>query len=167
MDVITLLKEDHRVVEALFKQVEECSAHSHETRRKLFERIDRELTVHSEVEESIFYPALKKRAMDKDDAHATEEVFEAYEEHANIKGMLAKLSNMKASEETYNAKLQVLSELVKQHVHEEEQTMFKQAQSLFTHGELMDFGEAIAAKKKSLVGASIVDDMQVHAIGLR
>ncbi|MDH2909979.1 MAG: hemerythrin domain-containing protein [Candidatus Eremiobacteraeota bacterium] len=165
MDAIALLKEDHRVVEALFKQVEECGAHAHETRKRLFERIHRELTIHSEVEESIFYPELKKRAIDRNNEHATEEVFEAFEEHANIKGMLSKLTDVKASDETYNAKLQVLSELVKQHVHEEEQTMFKQAQSLFTQNELMELGEKIAAKKKSLVGAG--NDMQVHAIGLR
>ena len=167
MDAITLLKEDHRAVEALFKQVEECSAHAHETRRKLFERIDRELTVHSEVEETIFYPELKRRAIDKNDENATDEVFEAFEEHANIKGMLNKLTDIKASDATYNAKLQVLSELVKQHVHEEEHTMFKQAQSLFTQNDLVVLGEKIAAKKKTLVGGSASNDMQVHAIGLR
>ena len=120
MDAITLLKADHRTVEDLLKQVQDLSESAHAQRRALFQQIDKELTVHSKIEETIFYPALKQKAKSKEDNDAKQEVLEAYEEHGNVKSMLEKLEGTDAADETYNAKLQVLSDLVKHHVHEEE-----------------------------------------------
>ena len=152
MDAITLLKADHKKVEDLFKQVEELSDTAHATRAKLFVTIDRELTVHSRVEETIFYPALKAKT--KKDTEQSDEVLEAYEEHANVKAMIQKLEALEPSDETYNAKLQVLSELVKHHVKEEETEMFKQARQLLSESELAALGKQIeVAKGNVLVGS--------------
>ena len=152
MDAITLLKADHKKVEDLFKQVEELSDTAHATRAKLFVTIDRELTVHSRVEETIFYPALKAKT--KKDTEQSDGVLEAYEEHANVKAMIQKLEALEPSDETYNAKLQVLSELVKHHVKEEETEMFKQARQLLSESELAALGKQIeVAKGNVLVGS--------------
>ncbi|HUY11313.1 MAG TPA: hemerythrin domain-containing protein [Candidatus Dormibacteraeota bacterium] len=152
MNAITLLETDHRNVEALFKQIGELGEAAHASRQKLFKKIDEELTVHSKVEETIFYPALKAKAEAARAEASEEEVLEAYEEHGNIKGMLKKLEECDALDETYNAKLEVLSELVKHHVHEEEHEMFAQARRLIDKDELDSLGERITKAKEHLLG---------------
>lgn len=151
MDAISLLKTDHRTVEDLFKEVQELGPTAYASRQRLFERIDEELTIHAKIEETIFYPALKERAAKGDPAKR--EVLEAYEEHANVKEMLDKLEQTDAKDETYAAKLQVLSELVKHHVREEEGEMFKQARELFEEAELKELGERMGAAKEQLKAA--------------
>ena len=148
MDAISLLKADHKKVEALFKQVAELSDRAHQSRAKLFEEIDHELTVHAKVEETIFYPALKAKT--KLNTEPSDEVFEAYEEHANVKAMIGKLEGLAPSDETYNAKLQVLMELVKHHVKEEETEMFKQARQLLSESDLEELGEQMKAAKSKI-----------------
>lgn len=154
MDAITLLKKDHRGVEALLQQVQDLSEGAHVKRRELFEKIDKELRVHSKIEETIFYPALKQKAKSEKDDGATEEVLEAYEEHANVKSMIEKLEATDASDETYEAKLRVLSELVKHHVHEEEHEMFKEAAELMDESELEQLGGRLARMKEELLNAA-------------
>jgi len=152
MDAISLLKADHKKVKDLFKQVEGLGDTARQARAKLFGKIDHELTVHSHVEETIFYPALKAKT--KKGTESSDEVLEAYEEHANVKAMIQKLEALEPADDTYNAKLQVLSELVKHHVKEEETEMFKQARQLLTESELESLGGQIeAAKAKFPVGA--------------
>lgn len=148
MDAIALLKADHKEVTALFEQVEGLSDTAHTSRSKLFKKIDAALSVHAEIEENIFYPALKAKT--KLNTEPSNEVFEAYEEHANVKSMLAKLESTDPSDDTYNAKLQVLIELVKQHVKEEETEMFKQARELLKKAELRDLGAELEAAKERL-----------------
>jgi len=155
MDAITLLTADHRKVEELLSEVEHLSESAHAQRRTLFEQIDHELTVHSKIEETIFYPALKRKAKTDKDDDATQEVLEAYEEHSNVKGMIKKLEDTEASDETYNAKLQVLSELVKHHVHEEEHEMFKEARSLMDESELTELGAELARAKEQFMSEAV------------
>ncbi len=147
MDAIRLLKADHKEVEGLFKELEDLSDSAKATRKKLFERIDQALTVHSQIEETIFYPALKASA--SRDKEAKQEVLEAYEEHANVKTMLKKLEETEPSDETYKAKLQVLHELVKHHVKEEESTMFPEAKRLLGKDELEELGTQLEEAKTS------------------
>ncbi len=149
-----LLKADHAKVGGLLEEIDRLSESAHAERREIFEKIDHELRVHSKIEETIFYPALKKKAnTDKDDG-AKQEVLEAYEEHANVKNMLEKLEETDATDETYNAKLQVLSELIKHHVHEEEHEMFKEARSLMDETELEELGKELARAKEQLMSGA-------------
>ncbi len=150
VDAIALLKADHKKVEALFKEIEGLSETAHVSRQKLFAKVDQELTVHSKIEETIFYPALKAKATADKADDAEQEVLEAYEEHDNVKSMIKKLESTDASDETYNAKLQVLSELVKHHVHEEEHEMFKEARELMSEAELTALGEKLAKAKEQM-----------------
>ena len=151
MDAITLLKTDHRKVEKLFKEVEETSETAHASRAKIFAQIKQELTAHAEVEEKIFYPAFK--AQTKKDSEERDEVLEAYEEHANVKSMLEKLGSLEPTDETYNAKLQVLTELVKHHVKEEETELFKQAREVLDDSQLEELGAQMEAAKEELIAS--------------
>jgi hemerythrin superfamily protein len=145
MDALTLLKNDHTKVKGLFKEVEALGERATASRERLFEEIDRELSLHAEVEENIFYPAFKRHAEDSDER---EEVAEAYEEHALVKTLLGELEDLEPSDERYKAKLNVLIELVKHHADEEEKTMFKMAREIFDKAELEKLGERITKAKE-------------------
>lgn len=145
MDPIALLKKDHAAVKALLKEAEELGDRAHAARAKLFERIDRELTLHSKIEEDIFYPALKAKT--KANTEDRDEVLEAYEEHASAKALIAKLEGLDPRDESYKAKLQVLGEMVKHHIKEEEGEMFKEARRLLDASELDELGEEMQAEK--------------------
>lgn len=145
MDALKLLKEDHKTVKALFGEVEALSDRAASQRAKLFARIDRELTLHAQVEETIFYPEFKRRA---EDSEERQEVLEAYEEHAIVKNLLHELEALEPKDETYKPKLTVLKELVNHHVKEEEGTMFKMARELFEKDELDEIGTRIQEAKQ-------------------
>ena len=130
--------------------ISKSSGHTaHVSRAKIFKQIAQELTVHSQLEETIFYPALKAKTRKNTDE--SDEVLEAYEEHDNVKAMLRKIDGLDPADDTYNAKLQVLSDLVKHHVKEEEGEMFKQARELLGKFELQGLGEEMAARKEDIL----------------
>jgi hemerythrin superfamily protein len=120
-DAIALLKADHRAVEALFAQYEK--AKDSKRKKSLAGQICLELTVHTKIEEDIFYPACKDE-IDDGLWH------EAYVEHDGAKVMLAEIEAGNPGDEFYDAKVKVLSEMIKHHVKEEEKkagNMFAQA----------------------------------------
>ena len=120
-DAITVLREDHRRVEKLFKEFEKL--HKKDAgageKRRVVEEIVRELSVHAVVEEQVFYPAVREQVED-----AVETVLEGLEEHHVVKWTLSELSGMKGDEERFDAKVTVLIESVRHHVEEEEGEMF-------------------------------------------
>lgn len=152
MNALTLLKTDHKKVVELFDEIDELSDTAHATRGTLFSKINMELTVHAEIEEKIFYPAFEAKT--KKNTEPGDEIREAYEEHANVKEMLAKLLALQPQDDTFNAKLQVLSELVKHHIHEEETEMFTQARELLDESELKALGERMSSLKEKLLVTS-------------
>jgi len=149
-DAIALLKKDHDKVKALFAQADALSDTAHAARLKLFKEIDAELTLHTAVEEKIFYPAFKAKT--KRNTDERDEVLEAYEEHAGAKELIAKLERLDVRDETYKAKLQVLGEMIRHHVEEEESVMFPEARRLLGHDELERLGAQITAAKRKASG---------------
>lgn len=122
-DAIALLKADHRKVEDLFASFEK--ARGAERKQRLVQQICTELTVHTMIEEEIFYPACKG---------AVEEdlLSEAYVEHDGAKVLIAELTAGAPDEAFYDAKVKVLSEMIEHHVHEEEmrsEGLFSQARA--------------------------------------
>jgi hemerythrin-like domain-containing protein len=145
LDAIALLKGDHKKVKALFAQLDELGERAAAARAKLFAQIDHELAVHTLVEETIFYPAFKART--KSYTEERDDVLEAYEEHAGAKALLAKLEKLDPKDETYKAKLTVLTEQVKHHIKEEESSLFPMARELLSADELDELGGRILEKK--------------------
>jgi hypothetical protein len=144
MDAVALLKADHRKVEDLFEKFE--SAKGGPAKQKLVEQICTELTVHAMIEEEIFYPACTGKIEDE------ELVQEAYVEHDGAKVLIAELTGGKPDDDFYDAKVKVLSEMIKHHVKEEE----KRAEGLFAEakeaGLDMDaLGEQMKARKEELL----------------
>jgi hemerythrin superfamily protein len=123
-DAVSVLKSQHREVEGLFKRVLE--AEDARTRRALLEDITRALTVHTKIEEDLFYPAVRRLGTE-----ATERLIdEALEEHHVVDLVLEELPRVRPDDDRFHAKITVLSELVDHHVQEEERDMFRRAQEL-------------------------------------
>jgi hemerythrin superfamily protein len=121
MNAVKMLKQQHREVEQLFKQLEAASAAG--PRRKAFEEIADALAVHATIEERHFYPGVKQKQ--------TEEIlFESVEEHLEIKRAIADLLTLDPEDETFEAKVKVLKEDVEHHVEEEETALFPKVEKL-------------------------------------
>ncbi len=142
-DAIALLKADHRKVEGLFEQFEAATGKSQKER--LAKEICTELTVHTIIEEEIFYPACKGQAEE-------DLIAESYVEHDGAKVLIAEIEAGGADEEFYDAKVKVLSEQIEHHVGEEEKPsegLFSQARKA---GVDMDaLGRQMAARKQELL----------------
>lgn len=141
-DAITLLKEDHQAVKKLFKEFEDAKGDSR--KQKLAHEICLELSVHAEIEETIFYPACEG-TVDED------ELKEGYVEHDAAKLLIAEITaNEDASDDFFDTKVKVLQEEIEHHIEEEEGPggIFSQARK----GKLdMDaIGEQLAERKKEL-----------------
>ena len=142
-DAVALLKADHRTVEKLFEDFEKAKGDGR--KKELAERICLELTVHTRIEEEIFYPACEGK-VDED------LLKEAYVEHDGAKVLIAEIEAGGPDDEFYDAKMTVLSEQIEHHVKEEEQRMegmFSQARRAGL--DMDELGERLRVRKKELV----------------
>ena len=145
MNAISLLMKDHKDVKALFAQYQGLSDRSFATKKKLAEQICHELTVHTQLEEEIFYPAVRRPIHDGD------LMDEAVVEHASAKELIAQILAMEPTEDLYDARLTVLSEQIEHHVKEEEGDMFPKVGK--TGLDLDALGEQMATRKQQLAAA--------------
>ena len=142
-DAIALLKADHRKVEELFDKFEEASG---KKKQAIANHICNELKIHTIIEEEIFYPACKGKIEDG------ELLDEAYVEHDGAKVLIAELLQGSPSHEFYDAKVKVLSEMIKHHVKEEEmrsEGLFAEARDAGV--DLDDLGERLKTRKAQLL----------------
>jgi len=121
-DAVDLLIDDHKQVKKLFKEFEKLSK-KNDTKGKveIAKRICNELTIHTRIEEEIFYPALREAMNEKD------MIDEAVVEHATCKDLIAQILESSGTHPFYDAKVKVLSEYIEHHVKEEETEMFPKA----------------------------------------
>lgn len=149
-DAIALLKADHATVKELFQQVEDTSDRAKAQLQRLGDQICQELTVHTQIEEQIFYPAIKERTA-RGHKEEKDQVLEAYEEHAAAKKVIEDIQAVDSSDESFKPKVKTLSELIDHHVKEEEHEMFPSAKKLFDENELADLGQRMAELKAQLL----------------
>ncbi len=146
MDVLSLLKQDHKKVGALLDEATACEP-GDERLDDLAAEIETALTVHAGIEEKYFYPVLRDRA---EDSEESVDVFEAYTEHVLVKKLIELLKSPRQPSEQFKAELQVLSENVKHHVKEEESKIFKLAREVLDPDELEELGETMQAAKERM-----------------
>ena len=142
-DGLQLLTADHRKVEGLFADFEKASGTA--AKEKLVRQICTELKVHTQIEEEIYYPAIRGKVEDAD-------LDEAFVEHDSAKLLINELEAAEPDESFYDAKVKVLSELIEHHVKEEE----KQRDNLFQQTraadiDLIALGAKLAARKQELM----------------
>ena len=135
MDGLALLKKDHDSIKKQLKDLEETTSKAVKTRQGLFGRLKLTLTVHEQMEEAVLYPALKQHAEAKDI------VLEAYEEHDVVDKVLGDLEATPFNDDSWHAKLKVMSENLHHHIEEEEQEMFDTARQVFDRDVLEQLGE--------------------------
>ena len=146
-DATELLKQDHDAVKGLFKEFQEASENSDSDEKvDIVEEITTALEIHAALEEEIFYPAVKKARSE----NTKDEVREAYEEHQQIKILLAALGEIDPDDESYNAKVKVLQDDVEHHVAEEEGEMFPDARKFLGKQKLQALGEKLMSKRAEL-----------------
>jgi len=141
-DAVALLKADHRQVEQWFSQFDQSNSKS--KKQQLADNICEALTIHTTIEEEIFYPAFLQATKDKDMHH------EAVVEHAGAKNLIAEIQDMSSSDDFFDAKVTVLSEMIKHHVKEEEQPGGMFAEAKKSKMDLQRLGEQLAARKQEL-----------------
>jgi hemerythrin superfamily protein len=144
-NAVTLLKADHKQVKDWFEEFE--NARSSSKKQTLASDICKALTVHCAIEEEIFYPAFLQATRDKDMHH------EAIIEHNGAKNLIAEIEASDPSDDYFDNKVHVLSEMIKHHVREEEKPdgMFAEAQGS-RKMDLEALGQALLDRKTELMG---------------
>lgn len=126
-DACSLLDADHREVKAMFKKYDELmgskSASAKKKRHDLAAEICLALTVHAQIEEEIFYPALREAIKD------TDLLDEAEVEHASAKDLIAQIEAATEVDDKFDAKVTVLGEYIDHHVKEERGDIFTKARA--------------------------------------
>ncbi len=144
-DATDLLEADHDAVKKLFRRYERTKdSMEDDDKAALAAEICMELTVHAQVEEEIFYPAVREAIEDED------LMDEATVEHASAKQLIAEIQSMSPDDDLYDAKVKVLGEYINHHVEEEQKDMFKKARSRKAGLDLVALGEAISTRKEAL-----------------
>jgi hemerythrin-like domain-containing protein len=142
-DPIKMLKDDHDEVKALFKEFESADGRS---KSRIVKEAITKLTVHTMLEEEIFYPAFEKASGEEN------VVAEAEEEHQVVENLMKELKTMDRSgdEVHYDAKFTVMAENVKHHIEEEEKEMLPEAKKALKD-QLEDLGMQMEKRKKELM----------------
>jgi len=143
MDAITLLKDDHRSLERLFKRYEQAGDRAFVEKRALVDRIIEELSRHAAIEEQLFYPVARATVPGTDDI-----ALESLEEHHIVKWVLSELERMDPTDERFDAKVTVLIENVRHHVEEEETEFFPKVRDELGRNALGDLGDTMAKFKE-------------------
>ena len=144
-DAVELLKQDHDDVEEMFEEFQDAKEDENdEMKAALVMSICRALTIHAQIEEEIFYPAM--RTLEFDDARELAD--EAAVEHATIRDLVSQLRSMRPGDDLFDAKVRVLAEYVKHHVREEESELFPDAKD--SGLDLVALGRKIQMRKAHL-----------------
>lgn len=145
---IALLKRDHVNARRLLRQLEKTEASETEQRKSLLEQVAREIGVHAQIEEEIFYPAFHEAAQKSKDEML---FFEAAEEHGLVHRALPELEGTDPGSELFSARAKVLKDLIEHHAEEEENQMFPRAQKLLDASELRELGQQLQERKDELM----------------
>lgn len=133
---ITIITQDHHEVRNLFKKYKSLGDNAFKAKQALAQEIIRALSIHTEMEETLFYPKLEKIFNKKNDRM----VAEAYTEHGVIKKLLNDMTFSKIEKPEFDANMKVLIEIVSHHVEEEEGELLPQAEKELSNEQLETIG---------------------------
>ena len=151
-DACDLLDADHKAVKKMFKEYEELAGsrarNAAQMKKDLAMQICQELTVHAQVEEEIFYPALREVLKE------TDLLDEAAVEHQSAKDLIAQIQGAGDPDEMFDAKVKVLGEYIDHHVKEEKNEIFPKARSA-RKLDLMAMREQLEMRKEELMAETV------------
>ncbi|WP_025110116.1 hemerythrin domain-containing protein [Pseudomonas sp. H1h] len=147
MNAIDLLKADHEKVKNILSQLSESTDRALKKRVDLLDKLEMEITIHTQLEEQILYPAFKEAGGKEQD----EMYYEAKEEHRTVDSLvLPDLKSTDPSTPEFAGRVKVVKELLEHHIEEEETEMFPQAKKLLGKAKLNELGEQMEVMKASL-----------------
>ncbi|MGY1855428.1 hemerythrin domain-containing protein [Modestobacter sp. SYSU DS0290] len=111
----------HDVLRGLLRQLAETTGSQTEERRRLRDRLLRELEVHTQIEDELFYPAVRDVSPLLSLAHA---------EHRQIDDQLATVMRTPLDDPEFTTEVRMLESTLRHHTFEEEQRMFPQSHAL-------------------------------------
>jgi hemerythrin-like domain-containing protein len=147
-DACDLLDADHRAVKKMFKEYDELTESrargAAQKKLELARQICLEVTVHAQIEEEIFYPALRGAIKD------TDLLDEAEVEHQSAKDLIAQIQEAMEPDDKFDARVKVLGEYIDHHVKEERNEIFPKARAA-RKLDLMGMREELEARKEELM----------------
>jgi hemerythrin-like domain-containing protein len=143
MNATELLKQDHQEASGLMDELETADKGNMGPTRQIFNRLKEALTLHTQIEEQIFYPALEQHEETKD------MVGEAFSEHKEVKKMLEDMSSMTPGSDEFMDQLTELRDSVEHHVEEEENEMFPKAERALGESRMQELGRQMQQMKQS------------------
>lgn len=159
-DAITLLTDDHKKVQKMFKEYEKLAEKgSDDDKDELARTICAELTVHAQIEEEILYPAASE-VLEESDL-----IEEAEVEHASAKELIAQIESMQVDEELFDAKVTVLGEYVNHHIKEEQDEIFPKLKK--SDLDLDVLGVQLQERKTELMAEMGIDELLKESGSMR
>jgi hypothetical protein len=156
VDALALLKEDHDKAKKLMEELAATTERGVKTREEKWTKLLKELTIHENIEEEIFYPALHEKPTLKDI------VLEALEEHHLVDDIVEQLKDTPFEDEHWSAKFKVTKENVEHHIEEEEGPMFSKVRQEFSRDELEELGSQMEASKQEQLREEMPQRDQVN-----
>jgi hemerythrin superfamily protein len=156
-DALALLRADHETVSELVEKYERGKNRADSDKKEqMAQQICQELTIHAQIEEEIFYPALREASEEAEEALAEAEV-----EHGSVKKLIEEIEGSSPESELFDAQIKVLGEYVKHHVKEEQSVLFPMARD--SDLDLKELGRELAARKAELKGEEIEEEEEEEA----
>jgi hypothetical protein len=140
MRATDLIAQDHRTVHDMFLEFEALAPTDGQARRDLVDRIADELEVHAQMEEEIFYPAVREVSRRIDDAEAG---------HQHLRSVIGEAQGREPASEEFTAGVRRIKQVVLAHVAEEEQGIFLDAERLGADA-LEQLGARMEERKQEL-----------------
>jgi hemerythrin-like domain-containing protein len=142
MNALDLLKKDHQEAARLMDQIETAVDGGKNSGVELFNQLKNALTLHTSIEEQVFYPALENHQETRD------LVKEAYTEHDEVKNLLSEISGLSPSSNDFINKLTELRDNVEHHVEEEENEMFPKVKQVLSLNQIDEIGRRMLEMKQ-------------------
>ena len=154
MNAIELLKQDHQEAIDLMDQLEEITGNFDEDDEdaaaatmsnepvQLFAQLKQALTLHTQLEETIFYPTMKQFDETRD------MIGEALEEHQEVDQILNDMATLSPGDDEFQDKLEELRDSVEHHIDEEENELFPKAEELCGDERLNEMGNQMLQMKQ-------------------
>lgn len=147
MDIYAAIKHQHDATRKIIEQLSDTTPRAEKTRHELFGSLKRDLWSHNKVEEAVFYSVLKHH---KDIRGAA---LEAFAEHHVLNSLLEELDTMPVTSDNWSAKFSALQELLRHHMHEEEDEVFDMARDILSDQQASDMGKKLESSHRVIVAA--------------
>ncbi|HZN70610.1 MAG TPA: hemerythrin domain-containing protein [Micromonosporaceae bacterium] len=153
-DVVTLIKNDHRVMETLFGMLKSAGS----DRPALLSEVAARLSAHSWAEEEKVYPALVK-------AGEEQEVYHGVEEHHEATELLHRLLTIDPDSGEFDTALADFVAAVQHHVEEEESEILPDLAAMFDRAKLERLGQAFEERRLEVLRSHGIDDKAIGSGG--